>query len=90
MVQSLPIKETTIQWTDICALEDIYPNTGVCALVNEEQIAIYRVVIDGEDKVYALNNYDPFSKANVLSRGILGDRKGVVKVASPIYKKTLV
>ena len=86
MVQSLPIKEKTTQWTDICALEDIYPNTGVCALVNEEQIAIYRVVIDGEDKVYALNNYDPFSKANVLSRGILGDRKGVVKVASPIYK----
>ena len=87
MVQSLPIKETTRQWLDICALEDIFPNTGVCALVNEEQIAIYRVQINGEEKVYALNNYDPFSKANVLSRGIIGDRQGVVKVASPIYKQ---
>ena len=87
MVQSLPRQETITQWTDICALEDIFPNTGVCALVNEQQIAIYRVVINGEDKVYALNNYDPFSKANVLSRGIIGDRQGVVKVASPIYKQ---
>ncbi len=50
-------------------------------------MAVYRVQINGEDRVYALGNYDPFSKANVLSRGIIGDRQGIVKVASPIYKQ---
>ena len=85
MVQTLPIRESILQWVDICALSDIVPNTGVCALVQNQQIAIFRVG-SGAD-VYALSNYDPFSKAFVLSRGIIGDRKGIIKVASPIYKQ---
>ena len=60
-------------------------NTGVCALVNDRQIAVFRVG-EGED-VYAIDNYDPFSKASVLSRGIVGDRNGIPKVALPIYKQ---
>jgi nitrite reductase (NADH) small subunit len=48
-------------------------------------VAIFRYG-DGEE-VYAMSNYDPFSKANVLSRGIVGDKKGIAKVASPIYKQ---
>jgi nitrite reductase (NADH) small subunit len=75
----------TQQWTTICPLERILPNTGVCALVNGHQIAVFRVG-EGID-VYAIDNYDPFSKAYVLSRGIVGDRNGIPKVASPIYKQ---
>jgi nitrite reductase (NADH) small subunit len=41
---------------------------------------------EGND-VYAIDNLDPFSKAYVLSRGIVGDRNGIPKVASPIYKQ---
>lgn len=85
MVQALPIRESIQQWVDICNLSDIVPNTGVCALVQNQQIAIFRVG-SGTD-IYALSNYDPFSKAFVLSRGIIGDRKGIIKVASPIYKQ---
>ncbi len=85
MVQALPIRELTSQWVDICNLSDIVPNTGVCALVQNQQIAIFRV--GNGTGVYALSNYDPFSKAFVLSRGIVGDRKGIIKVASPIYKQ---
>jgi nitrite reductase (NADH) small subunit len=51
--------------------------------VNDEQVAIFRV----EDAVYAIANFDPFSQAYVLSRGIVGDRQGIPKVASPIYKQ---
>jgi nitrite reductase (NADH) small subunit len=76
---------TTQQWINICPLDRILPNTGVCALVNDRQIAVFRVG-DGMD-VYAIDNYDPFSKAYVLSRGIVGDRHGIPKVASPIYKQ---
>lgn len=85
MVQALPVRESVAQWVDICSLSTIQPNTGVCALVEGQQIAIFRV---GEGtELYAISNYDPFSKAFVLSRGIVGDRKGIVKVASPIYKQ---
>jgi nitrite reductase (NADH) small subunit len=85
MSQIESIQRMTQQWTTICPLERILPNTGVCALVNGHQIAVFRV---GEEMdVYAIDNYDPFSKAYVLSRGIVGDRHGIPKVASPIYKQ---
>jgi nitrite reductase (NADH) small subunit len=67
----------------ICDLEDIVPDTGVCALVADEEVAVFRI----EDQVYAVGNRDPFSGANVLSRGIVGDLKGELVVASPVYKQ---
>ena len=67
----------------VCELDQILENAGVCALVGGEQVAIFRV--DG--KVHAVGNKDPFSGANVLSRGIVGDVKGELVVASPIYKQ---
>ena len=72
------------EWIAICELDDIVPNTGVCALVGEHQVAVFR--LDG-DSVYAIDNHDPFSRANVLSRGIVGDLKGELVVASPVYKQ---
>jgi len=70
-------------WIKVCALDDIVPGTGVCALAGGRQVAVFRV----DDRVYALANHDPFSKANVLSRGIVGDLKGELVVASPVYKQ---
>ncbi len=72
------------QWTAVCRLDDIVPNSGVCALAAGQQIAVFRL---DDDSVYALSNHDPFSKANVLSRGIVGDIKGEAVVASPVYKQ---
>lgn len=85
MVQALPIHETITKWVDICPIAAIAPNTGVCALVAGEQVAIFRIGSGSE--IFAISNYDPFSKAYVLSRGIVGDRNGIPKVASPIYKQ---
>lgn len=84
MVQSLSPQQVT-QWIPVCPIDRILPNTGVCALVNGEQVAIFRVGQEAE--LYAIGNFDPFSRAYVLSRGIVGDRNGVPKVASPIYKQ---
>ena len=72
------------EWVAVCQLEDIVPNTGVCALVGERQVAVFRLA---DDSVYAIDNHDPFSRANVLSRGIVGDLKGELVVASPVYKQ---
>ncbi|MCO8068111.1 nitrite reductase small subunit NirD [Acinetobacter schindleri] len=74
-----------LNWVEVCALDDITPNTGVAALVEDQQIALFRV--GHEKRVYALSNQDPFSKAFVISRGILGDLQGERVVASPIYKQ---
>jgi len=67
----------------VCRLDDIVPDTGVCVLVGGEQVAVFRI----HREVYALGNRDPFSGANVLSRGIVGDLNGELVVASPVYKQ---
>lgn len=72
-------------WVDVCPLEKLIPGRGVCALVGGLQVAVFRIV--GEE-VYALSNFDPFSGAFVLSRGIVGSRAERLKVASPIYKQS--
>jgi nitrite reductase (NADH) small subunit len=73
-------------WVDVCALDDITADTGVAALVGGRQIAIVRVG-DGAE-VYAVDNFDPFSHAFVIARGIVGDRGGIPKIASPIFKQS--
>jgi nitrite reductase (NADH) small subunit len=74
----------TEQWVGVCPLSDLVPDRGVAALVGSEQVAIFLV----DDDVYALSNHDPFSHANVMSRGLVGTRGDVVKVASPMYKQS--
>ena len=71
-------------WLPVCPIDDILPDTGVCALLGDTEIAVFRI----DDRIFALANVDPFSGAGVLSRGILGDRAGVLKVASPMYKQS--
>lgn len=81
-----PVPHAAVRWVDVCALDEIVPDSGVCALIGKQQVALVRV---GEgEQVYALDNFDPFSKAMVLARGIVGDRAGVAKIASPIYKQS--
>ena len=72
-------------WTAICALDQIVPNTGVCALLGGAQVAVFHVA-GSEPRVYAIGNYDPNSGASVLSRGLVGNLGERIVVASPIYK----
>jgi NAD(P)H-dependent nitrite reductase small subunit len=67
----------------VCGLDDILDGAGVCALVDGEQVALFRV----GDEVFAVENRDPFSAANVISRGLVGDLAGQLVVASPVYKQ---
>ena len=80
-----PALDTAV-WTDVCAAAELIPDRGVCALVDGRQVAIFRVSPLGE--LYALDNHDPYSRANVMSRGIVGSRGDVPKVASPMYKQS--
>lgn len=72
-------------WTAVCALDDIMPDTGVCGLVKNRHVAVFR--LKGEqEKLFAIDNYDPNSRASVLSRGMVGNLGERIVVASPIYK----
>jgi nitrite reductase (NADH) small subunit len=73
-----------MKWKMICSVSDLQANSGICALLNDQQIAVF--YLPQEDKIYAIANYDPIGKANVLSRGIVGDLQGQTVVASPLYK----
>lgn len=68
----------------VCKVDDLQPGIGLAALVNGQQVALFKLR-NGE--IHAIGNYDPFSEANVISRGLTGDLKGFKVVASPIYKQ---
>lgn len=70
-------------WEAICKVSDIPKNAGVAALLNGRQIALFRV----HDQLYAIDNFDPISKANVLARGIVCSVGDSICVASPLYKQ---
>ncbi|RAO75259.1 nitrite reductase small subunit NirD [Dyella jiangningensis] len=73
-----------IDWTSICRLDEIVPDTGVCALVDGEQVAVFRL---RSEALYAIDNIDPHSQAAVLSRGLVGSLGERIVVASPIHKQ---
>ena len=73
------------KWIDICAVTDLQADSGVCALVEGKQVAIFYMPKD--NAVYAIDNYDPFGKVHVLSRGLIGDIQGEPMVSSPLYKQ---
>ena len=80
-VETMPSKT----WTTVCELDALLPNIGVRALLGDRQVAVFK--LSGSDEIFAIDAFDPFSNAPVLSRGIVGDVKGRLVVASPIYKQ---
>lgn len=73
------------QWQMICELSDILPETGVCALVEGEQVAIFRPYAD--EQVFAVSNIDPFFDASVLSRGLIAEHHDELWITSPLKKQ---
>lgn len=74
--------------TAVCRLDDIEREGAVLALVAGEAVAVFRTY---DDRVHAISNYDPYSRASVLARGIVGTRSvgggDITFVASPMYKQ---
>lgn len=72
-------------WIDVCAVDDLQPDSGVCALVAGQQIALF--YLSKTQQIFAVSNFDPIGKANVLSRAMIGDLGGEPMLASPLYKQ---
>ncbi len=73
-----------MNWQIVASVSDIPLHSGACVLLQQHEIAIFRL---SDQDFFALDNFDPFSQAPVLSRGIVGDLQGEIVVASPIYKQ---
>lgn len=71
-------------WVTVCDFEDLTPDRGAAALVDGEQVAVFRLA---DDSVYAVSHLDPYSGANIMARGLVGTRGDEPTVASPMLKQ---
>ncbi|MEU9985153.1 nitrite reductase small subunit NirD [Streptomyces sp. NPDC050856] len=72
-------------WLPICDASLLTPGRGMAALLpGGDQAALFR---DRAGRLYAIGNRDPFTGAQVLSRGLLGSAAGRPFVASPLLKQ---
>ena len=84
-----PTRAAVSTWIRVCALADLEIERGRAALVEGTQIALFvlRGADGGVGRIHAVSNLDPYSGANVMSRGIVGTRQDSPTVASPMYKQ---
>ncbi|HEY5854367.1 MAG TPA: nitrite reductase small subunit NirD [Aldersonia sp.] len=82
-------------WTSACPVDRLVPGRGAAVLLRGgRQAALFRLS-DGASEatgsrqgmLYAVGNIDPFGRAAVMSRGLVGDRGGEPTVASPLLKQ---
>lgn len=68
----------------VCGLDDLEVERGRAALVDDLQVALFRL---RDGSVRAVDNLDPFTSAQVIARGIVGTRGDADTVASPLHKQ---
>ncbi|MFI5984937.1 nitrite reductase small subunit NirD [Streptomyces sp. NPDC051555] len=72
-------------WLTVCEYTELTPGRGVAALLPDgTQAAVF---VDRAGRTYAIGNQDPFTGAQVLSRGLVGCVEGRPFVASPLLKQ---
>ena len=82
------IEHTSVQWRALCSRADLVANSGVVAWVDGAQVALFYLPNEASDKqLYAVDNRDPKSGANVIGRGIVGSLGGDLVIAAPLYKQ---
>ncbi len=73
-----------MNWIAVCAYRRLEPERGAAALVGGTPVALFRL---HDGSLCAIGNVDPFTRASVLSRGIVGSRGDAPTVASPLHKQ---
>ncbi|MFB4394765.1 MULTISPECIES: nitrite reductase small subunit NirD [unclassified Pseudomonas] len=75
-----------LQWHAVCQVRDLVAGSGVVAWVDGAQVALF--YLPGQAQaVYAVDNRDPRSGANIIGRGLVGSLGGELVVAAPLYKQ---
>lgn len=74
-------------WKSVCSEADLVSNSGVVVWLDGVQVALFYLPGAQDRTLYAIDNHDPESGANVIGRGLIGSIKGDLVVAAPIYKQ---
>ncbi len=74
------------EWVQVGKIGDFPAEGGAAIKYGKTQIAVFNFASRGE--WYATQNMCPHKREFVLSRGMIGDAKGIPKVACPVHKKT--
>lgn len=83
--RSAPSTNSTRGWTAACTVSSLVPGRGVAVLLRGGAQAALFLLPD--NRLFAVGNVDPFGRAAVMSRGLVGDRAGEPIVASPLLKQ---
>ena len=73
-----------VRWTAVCPYPRLEPERGVAALIDGEQVAVFRT---HDGRLFAIGQQDPIARAYVMARGIVGSRGDIPTVASPLHKQ---
>lgn len=80
------IQSAEPEWITLCQEGDLVPFSGVVAWHQGRQVALF--YLPGQStELYAVDNRDPRSGAQVIGRGLIGDLSGEPVVAAPLYKQ---
>ncbi|KAE9657839.1 nitrite reductase small subunit NirD [Pseudomonas sp. PB105] len=74
-------------WKRVCNETDLVRHSGVVVWLDGAQVALFYLPGAQERTLFAIDNHDPESGANVIGRGLVGSIKGDLVVAAPIYKQ---
>ena len=74
-------------WQAVCSQHDLVHDSGVVVWLDGAQVALFYLPTAEGQTLFAIDNHDPQSGANVIGRGLIGSLKGDLVVASPIYKQ---
>ncbi|SNR62437.1 nitrite reductase (NADH) small subunit [Lutibacter agarilyticus] len=81
------VKESEVKvWFKAAEVSKFAKDGGVCVKYKDKQIAVFN--FQRRNHWYACQNVCPHKMEMVLSRGMIGDDKGIPKVACPMHKKT--
>lgn len=73
-------------WVAVCTTGQLIPERGVAVLVGGTPVALFLVRDGDQEFLHAVGHHDPFSRANVIARGLVGSVGSRDTVASPMYK----
>ncbi len=87
MMSQSNTQRTLATWKNVCTEGDLVRNSGVVVWLDGAQVALFYLPDAEAQTLYAIDNHDPESGANVIGRGLVGNIKGELVVAAPIYKQ---
>ncbi|MFJ7793860.1 nitrite reductase small subunit NirD [Pseudomonas sp. NPDC096950] len=85
--QRVTVPENAEAWQTVCGQQDLVDNSGGVVWLDGAQVALFYLPDAEGQTLFAIDNHDPQSGANVIGRGLVGNIKGDLVVASPIYKQ---